>query len=268
MQSFLYKALGTVLGACKEVLHVQEKLLQHLEEANAEEPSEAQVSSPLLQLLRASPLCPWGRGLLLALLWAFQSPLCCCFPQVRTSLATVAGCASRFRPAPTALCSFVQGMISLVSHAAESNFHAVLDTLTMFASRLCKGQSGRISRSKKVKCYGFPSWHSSALFSQQLLPWEPRCITGHWGPLSECLKAFLPSQMELNSTRAHATRSALILAHGSLALQASKEQLLARLEGDIVGNILLLYSCSCRVRAQNVPGCLSAQLQPLHMGGC
>ncbi|XP_010705722.2 maestro heat-like repeat-containing protein family member 2B [Meleagris gallopavo] len=134
-KSFLYKALGTVLGACKEVLYVQEKLLQHLEGANAEEPSEA------------------------------------------------------------------QGMISLVSHAAESNFHIVLDTLTMFASRLCKGRNSRISRRKK---------------------------------------------MELNSTRAHATRSALILAHGSLALQASKEQLLARLEGDIVGNILLLYSCSCR----------------------
>ncbi|XP_040508966.1 maestro heat-like repeat-containing protein family member 2B [Gallus gallus] len=134
-KSFLYKALGTVLGACKEVLHVQEKLLQHLEEANAEEPSEA------------------------------------------------------------------QGMISFLSHAAESNFHTVLDTLTMFASRLCKGQKGRISRRKK---------------------------------------------MELDSRRAHATRSALILAHGSLALRASKEQLLARLEGDIVGNILLLYSCSCR----------------------
>eukprot|EP00076_Gallus_gallus_P035361 XP_025000899.1 maestro heat-like repeat-containing protein family member 2B [Gallus gallus] len=134
-KSFLYKALGTVLGACKEVLHIQEKLLQHLEGANAEEPSEA------------------------------------------------------------------QGMISLLSHAAESNFHTVLDTLTMFASRLCKGQNGRISRRKK---------------------------------------------MELDSRRAQATRSALILAHGSLALRASKEQLLARLEGDIVGNILLLYSCSCR----------------------
>ncbi|XP_040511819.1 maestro heat-like repeat-containing protein family member 2B [Gallus gallus] len=134
-KSFLYKALGTVLGACKEVLHIQEKLLQHLEGANAEEPSEA------------------------------------------------------------------QGMISLLSHAAESNFHTALDTLTMFASRLCKGQNGRISRRKK---------------------------------------------MELDSRRAQATRSALILAHGSLALRASKEQLLARLEGDIVGNILLLYSCSCR----------------------
>ena len=84
----------------------------------------------------------------------------------------------------------------------------------------------------------------------------------------KCLKAFLPTQMELDSTRAHATRSALMLAHGSLALRASKEQLLAHLEGDIVGNILMLYSCSCRVRAQSVPGCLSAQLQPLHMGGC
>ena len=86
--------------------------------------------------------------------------------------------------------------------------------------------------------------------------------------MSKCLKAFLPTQMELDSTRAHATRSALMLAHGSLALRASKEQLLAHLKGDIVGNILMLYSCSCRVRAQSAPGCLSAQLQPLHMGGC
>ncbi|XP_021246153.1 maestro heat-like repeat-containing protein family member 1 [Numida meleagris] len=45
-KSFLYKALGTALGACKEVLHVQEKLLKHLEEANAEQRSEAQVRSP------------------------------------------------------------------------------------------------------------------------------------------------------------------------------------------------------------------------------
>ncbi|XP_019467987.1 maestro heat-like repeat-containing protein family member 2B [Meleagris gallopavo] len=140
-KSFLYKALGTVLGACKGVLHIQEKLLQHLEEANAEEPCEA------------------------------------------------------------------QGIISLLSHAAESNFQTVLATLTMFASRLCKGHNARISRRKK---------------------------------------------MELDSTRAHATRSALMLAHGSLALHASKEQLLAHLEGDIVGNILMLYSCSCRDLQNNL----------------
>ncbi|XP_072198567.1 maestro heat-like repeat-containing protein family member 2B [Excalfactoria chinensis] len=133
---FLYKALGTVLGVCKRVLHIREKLLKHLIEANAEKPSEA------------------------------------------------------------------QGMISLVSHAAESNFHTVLDTVTMFASRLYKGRNAKISRRKK---------------------------------------------MELKSTRAHATRGALMLAYGSLALRASKEQLLAHLEGDIAGNILLLYSCSCRV---------------------
>ncbi|XP_042666251.1 uncharacterized protein LOC122155935 [Centrocercus urophasianus] len=84
-KSFLYKALGTVLGSCKGVLHVQEKLLQHLEEANAEEPREA------------------------------------------------------------------QGIISLLSHAAENNFHTVLATLTMFASRLCKGRNARISRRKKVE---------------------------------------------------------------------------------------------------------------------
>ncbi|OXB69616.1 UNVERIFIED_CONTAM: hypothetical protein H355_001050, partial [Colinus virginianus] len=121
-QSFLYKALGTALGACKDVRHIQEELLQHLEEANTEGLSE------------------------------------------------------------------VQETISLLSHAAESNFHPVLDTLTMFASRLCKGQNARISRRKK---------------------------------------------MELDSTRAHAIHSALILAHGSLALRASKEQILTHLEMDM-----------------------------------
>ena len=101
-----------------------------------------------------------------------------------------------------------------------------------------------------------------------IFTWEPRCIVGHQGLLSECLKAFLPTQMELDSRRAHATRSALILAHGSLALRASKEQLLAHLEGDIVGNILLLYSCSCWGGAWGLPGCQNIQLQPLHVGGC
>ncbi|XP_065597444.1 maestro heat-like repeat-containing protein family member 2B [Cyrtonyx montezumae] len=133
-KSFLYKALGTALGACKDVLHVQEQLLQHLEETNTERSSE------------------------------------------------------------------VQEMISLLSHAAESNFHLVLDTLTVFVSRMCKDQNAMISKHKK---------------------------------------------MELDSTRAHAKCSALILAHGSLALCASKEHL-ARLEVDIVDNILLLYSCSCQ----------------------
>ncbi|XP_042665272.1 maestro heat-like repeat-containing protein family member 2B [Centrocercus urophasianus] len=152
-KSFLYKALGTVLGSCQGLLHVQEKLLQHLEEANVEEPREA------------------------------------------------------------------QGIISLLSHAAENNFHTVLATLTMFASRLCKGHNARISRRKK---------------------------------------------MELDSTRAHATRSALMLAHGSVALRASKEQLLAHLEGGIVGNILMLYSCSCRdlqnnlALVQSITDCSSA----------
>ncbi|XP_048785784.1 maestro heat-like repeat-containing protein family member 1 [Lagopus muta] len=51
-KTFLYKALGTVLGACKEVLHVQEKLLQHLEGANAEEPSEAQSMHFSEQMLK------------------------------------------------------------------------------------------------------------------------------------------------------------------------------------------------------------------------
>eukprot|EP00076_Gallus_gallus_P042284 XP_025007822.1 maestro heat-like repeat-containing protein family member 1 [Gallus gallus] len=98
-KSFLYKALGTVLGACKEVLHIQGKLLQHLEEANAEEPSEA------------------------------------------------------------------QGMISLLSHAAETNFHTVPGHAHHVCVQAVQRPEGRISRRKKVKRYAFPSWLSAALFS-------------------------------------------------------------------------------------------------------
>lgn len=50
LQAFLYKALGTTLGACQELPHVQENLLQHLTRAQPEEPSEAQVSFPALSL--------------------------------------------------------------------------------------------------------------------------------------------------------------------------------------------------------------------------
>eukprot|EP00075_Anas_platyrhynchos_P027011 XP_027316264.1 maestro heat-like repeat-containing protein family member 2B [Anas platyrhynchos] len=49
-KAFLYKALGTTLGACQELPHVQENLLQHLTRAQPEEPSEAQVSFPALSL--------------------------------------------------------------------------------------------------------------------------------------------------------------------------------------------------------------------------
>ncbi|XP_032042123.1 maestro heat-like repeat-containing protein family member 2B [Aythya fuligula] len=128
-KAFLYKALGTTLGACQELPHVQENLLQHLTKAQPEEPSEA------------------------------------------------------------------QGIISLVCQAADSHFRLVLETLTTFAATLCSGRSFRVSRRR---------------------------------------------QMTQASRRAEATCSAVMLAHSSMALRASKEQLLADVEADIAGNILLL----------------------------
>ncbi|XP_032042226.1 maestro heat-like repeat-containing protein family member 2B [Aythya fuligula] len=128
-KAFLYKALGTTLGACQELPHVQENLLQHLTRAQPEEPSEA------------------------------------------------------------------QGIISLVCQAADSHFGLVLETLTTFAATSCSVRGLRVSRRRK---------------------------------------------MTQASRRAEATCSAVMLAHSSMALRASKEQLLAHVEADIAGNILLL----------------------------
>ncbi|XP_066852249.1 maestro heat-like repeat-containing protein family member 2B isoform X4 [Anser cygnoides] len=132
-KAFLYKALGTTLGACQELPHVQEKLLQHLKKAKPEEPSEA------------------------------------------------------------------QGIISLVCQAADSHFRLALETFTTFAATLCNAQCFGASRRKK---------------------------------------------MTRASRRAQATCNAAMLTYSSMALRASKEQLLAHVEADIVGNILLLYISS------------------------
>uniref|UniRef100_A0A8B9IIB6 Uncharacterized protein n=1 Tax=Anser cygnoides TaxID=8845 RepID=A0A8B9IIB6_ANSCY len=132
-KAFLYKALGTTLGACQELPHVQEKPLQHLKKAKPEEPSEA------------------------------------------------------------------QGIISLVCQAADSHFRLALETFTTFAATLCNAQCFGASRRKK---------------------------------------------MTRASRRAQATCNAAMLTYSSMALRASKEQLLAHVEADIVGNILLLYISS------------------------
>ncbi|KAM9193184.1 maestro heat-like repeat-containing protein family member 2B [Mergus octosetaceus] len=163
-KAFLYKALGTTLGACQELPHVQENLLQHLMKAQPEEPSEA------------------------------------------------------------------QGIISLICQAADSHFRLVLETLTTFAATSCSVWCFRVSRRRKVRCLGF---HSLAFFHLLL-------IVGCGGPSGGCLTASLATQTTQASRRAEATCSAVMLAHSSMALRASKEQLLAHVEADIVGNILLL----------------------------
>ncbi|XP_068535455.1 maestro heat-like repeat-containing protein family member 2B [Anas acuta] len=128
-KTFLYKALGTTLGACQELPHVQENLLHHLTRAQPEEPSEA------------------------------------------------------------------QGIIALVCQAADSHFRLALETLTTFAATSSSVRGLRVSRGRKTT---------------------------------------------QASRRAEATCRAVMLAHSSMALRASKEQLLAHVEADIAGNILLL----------------------------
>ncbi|XP_068535443.1 maestro heat-like repeat-containing protein family member 2B [Anas acuta] len=64
------------------------------------------------------------------------------------------------------------------------------------------------------------------------------------------------------SRRAEATCSAVMLAHSSMALRASKEQLLAHVEADIVGNILLLSISS----SQNLQTNLAVAQSILEVG--
>ena len=58
---------------------------------------------------------------------------------------------------------WLQGMISVVSHAAESHFHLVLDTMTMFSAAFTRGWFYQTSMGWKVKdpglcCLAFLVW--------------------------------------------------------------------------------------------------------------
>ncbi|XP_066852245.1 maestro heat-like repeat-containing protein family member 2B [Anser cygnoides] len=65
------------------------------------------------------------------------------------------------------------------------------------------------------------------------------------------------------SRRAQATCNAAMLTYSSMALRASKEQLLAHVEADIVGNILLLYISSSQVPQETVCPSMKIQALPL-----
>ncbi|KAM6106976.1 maestro heat-like repeat-containing protein family member 2B [Phoenicopterus ruber ruber] len=93
--------------------------------------------------------------------------------------------------------SEAQGMISVVSHAAESHFHLVLDTVTMFSAALTRD-------------------------------WLYQTSTG-W-------KARRQQKME----SAQAICAALMRTYSGIALHAPKEQLLTRVDKEIMGNILRL----------------------------
>ncbi|XP_054024596.1 maestro heat-like repeat-containing protein family member 2B [Dryobates pubescens] len=132
---FLYKALGTALAGCQDLVHVQGQVLRFLQEADLVELPEA------------------------------------------------------------------QGVVSAVSHAAEGHFHLVLDTVLMFSAAVTRGQLHQTATGWTVR--------------QQL-------------------------------ARARATRAALMRICGGIALRAPREQLLSRLDSDILGSILRLFRAQPR----------------------
>ncbi|XP_059691036.1 maestro heat-like repeat-containing protein family member 2B [Gavia stellata] len=93
--------------------------------------------------------------------------------------------------------SEAQGMISVVSHTAESHFHLVLDTVNMFSTAFTRG------------------W-----FYQTSMGWKVQ----QWQKMES----------------AQAIRAALMRTYSGIALRAPKEQLLTRVDKEIVGNILRL----------------------------
>ncbi|XP_050770644.1 maestro heat-like repeat-containing protein family member 2B [Gymnogyps californianus] len=93
--------------------------------------------------------------------------------------------------------SEAQGMISVVSHAAERHFHLVLDTMTMFSAAFTRG------------------W-----FYQTSMGWKV--------------------QRRQKTERDQAIRAALMRTYSGIALHAPKEQLLTRVDKEIMGNILRL----------------------------
>ncbi|XP_075287186.1 maestro heat-like repeat-containing protein family member 2B [Opisthocomus hoazin] len=137
-----------------------------------------------------------------------------------------------------------QGMISVVSRAAENHFHLVLDTVTMFSSAftgdwLCQTSTGwkllpipmreptlRDGNSSRPRSWRLGELRGGARLNEEL-PQEP-------------------VQQQQNKERAQATCAALMHTYSSIALCAPKEQLLACVEKEIVGNILQL--CGARER--------------------
>ncbi|XP_074995168.1 maestro heat-like repeat-containing protein family member 2B [Calonectris borealis] len=94
--------------------------------------------------------------------------------------------------------SEAQGMISVVSHAAENHFHLVLDAVTMFSDAFTRAWFRQTSTGRKV-------------------------------------------QRRRKMERAQAVCAALMRTYSGIALRAPKEQLLTRVDKEIVGNILQLF---------------------------
>ncbi|XP_076212542.1 maestro heat-like repeat-containing protein family member 2B [Aptenodytes patagonicus] len=134
--------------------------------------------------------------------------------------------------------SEAQGMTFVVSHTAKSHFHLVLDTVTMFTTAFTRGWFCRTSMGwKSMREPTLWDGNSSRPQSSQLEERLGELLGG--AQLNEELV-----QRRQNMERAQATCAALMRTYSGIALRAPKEQLLTRVDKEIMGNILRLSSCS------------------------
>ncbi|XP_068792625.1 maestro heat-like repeat-containing protein family member 2B [Struthio camelus] len=85
--------------------------------------------------------------------------------------------------------------------------------------------------------------------AQGMISVVSRCAESHFQLALSSVKAFvgtLKPQKQSNTVRTRATRAALMVAYGRMALRAPREQLLAHVGRDIVGNVLQLYREGCQ----------------------
>ncbi|XP_067161217.1 maestro heat-like repeat-containing protein family member 2B, partial [Apteryx mantelli] len=75
-----------------------------------------------------------------------------------------------------------------------------------------------------------------------------RCAESHFQLALSSVKEFTGTlkHQKSDTVRTHATRAALMVTYGQMALRAPREQLLAHVERDVVGNVLQLYREGCQ----------------------
>ncbi|XP_021268810.1 maestro heat-like repeat-containing protein family member 2B isoform X2 [Numida meleagris] len=153
--------------------------------------------------------------------------------------------------------SEAQGMIAVVSFAAERHFHLALDTVTTVAATLTRGRfpepsgdwknSDRLCRSSPAPKVGGKSARgerdrgcapSAFLMGEPVMQGRNRS-QAQSSQLQEKLGELLV-QGQKNKEEAQAAHIAVMLTYSGMALHAPREHLLARVDADILGKILLL----------------------------
>ncbi|XP_068812446.1 maestro heat-like repeat-containing protein family member 1 [Struthio camelus] len=85
--------------------------------------------------------------------------------------------------------------------------------------------------------------------AQGMISVVSRCAESHFQLALSSVKAFmgtLKHQKQSNLVRTRAARAALMVVYSRMALRAPREQLLAHVRRDIVGNVLWLYQEGCQ----------------------